>query len=65
MGAPSAAFKAFAEGTAKAWADNLRWKDKIAAGFTNSQNIHGDKPRLVLRDAERPQNGPILERRIL
>ena len=43
MGAPSAAFKAFAEGTAKAWADNLRWKDKIAAGFTNSQNIHGDK----------------------
>ncbi|MBV9280978.1 MAG: flavodoxin family protein [Chloroflexi bacterium] len=43
MGSPSAVFKAFAEGTARAWADNLRWKDKIAAGFTNSQNIHGDK----------------------
>lgn len=43
MGSPSAVFKAFAEGTAKAWGDNLRWKDKIAAGFTNSQNIHGDK----------------------
>ncbi len=43
MGSPSAAFKAFAEGTSKVWADQLRWKDKIAAGFTNSQNIHGDK----------------------
>src|SRR5579863_1551721 len=43
MGSPSAAFKTFAEGTSKAWGDNLRWKDKIAAGFTNSQNIHGDK----------------------
>ncbi len=43
MGSPSAIFKAFAEGTSKAWGDNLRWKDKIAAGFTNSQNIHGDK----------------------
>ena len=43
MGSPSAVFKAFAEGTSKAWADNLRWKDKIGAGFTNSQNIHGDK----------------------
>ena len=43
MGGPSAAFKTFAEATSKAWADNLRWKDKIAAGFTNSQNISGDK----------------------
>lgn len=43
MGSPSAVFKAFAERTSKVWADNLRWKDKIAAGFTNSQNIHGDK----------------------
>ena len=43
MGSPSAVFKAFAEGTAKAWGDDLRWKDKIAAGFTNSQNINGDK----------------------
>jgi multimeric flavodoxin WrbA len=43
MGSPSAVFKAFIEGTARAWGDNLRWKDKIAAGFTNSQNINGDK----------------------
>ena len=43
MGGPSAAFKTFADATAKAWADNLRWKDKIAAGFTNSQNLNGDK----------------------
>src|SRR5690349_3665261 len=31
MGGPSAVFKAFAEGTARAWADNLAWKDKFAA----------------------------------
>lgn len=43
MGSPSAGFKTFAEGTSQAWADNMRWKDKIAAGFTNSQNINGDK----------------------
>jgi multimeric flavodoxin WrbA len=43
MAGPSAAFRAFAEATSEAWADNLRWKDKIAAGFTNSQNINGDK----------------------
>ena len=43
MGSPSAAFKTFAEATAKIWADNMRWKDKIAAGFTNSQNMNGDK----------------------
>jgi len=43
MGSPSAVFKAFAEGTSKIFADNMRWKDKIAAGFTNSQTISGDK----------------------
>ena len=43
MGSPSAQFKAFAEATSKVWADNLRWKDKIAAGFTNSQTMNGDK----------------------
>lgn len=48
MGSPSAVFKAFAEKTARPWADNLRWKDKIAAGFTNSQNIHGDKLNSLL-----------------
>lgn len=43
MGSASAGFKTFAEATAKVWGDNLRWKDKLAAGFTNSQNINGDK----------------------
>lgn len=43
MGSPSAAFKGFAEATAKAWADGLRWKDKLAAGFTNSGSMSGDK----------------------
>lgn len=43
MGSPSAVFKTFAEATSKIFADNLRWKDKVAAGFTNSQTINGDK----------------------
>jgi flavodoxin len=37
MGSPSAAFKAFAEATSEAWGDGMRWKDKLAAVFTNSQ----------------------------
>lgn len=48
MGAASAAFKRFAEATSTAWADDLRWKDKIAAGFTNSQNINGNKENTLL-----------------
>lgn len=43
MGSPSATFKTFAEATSKIWGDNLRWKDKIAAGFTNSASMSGDK----------------------
>ncbi|MBE3558013.1 MAG: flavodoxin family protein [Ktedonobacteraceae bacterium] len=43
MGSPSAVFKTFAERTSRIFADNMRWKDKIAAGFTNSQTINGDK----------------------
>ncbi len=43
MGSASAEFRRFAEATSKVWADNLRWKDKLAAGFTNSQNLNGDK----------------------
>ena len=42
MGAPSAAFKAFADASSKAWFTQA-WKDKIAAGFTNSGNLSGDK----------------------
>lgn len=43
MGSPSAAFKGFMEATSKVWADNQRWKNKLAGGFTNSANMNGDK----------------------
>jgi multimeric flavodoxin WrbA len=48
MGAASAAFKRFAEATSKPWGDGMRWKDKVAAGFTNSQNINGNKENTLL-----------------
>lgn len=44
MGGPSARFKVFQEATSKRiFADGLKWKDKIAAGFTNSASRSGDK----------------------
>ncbi|MFF5210569.1 flavodoxin family protein [Streptosporangium sp. NPDC000396] len=43
MGGASAGFRTFVEATSQVWGDNLRWKDKIAAGFTNSGNMSGDK----------------------
>ena len=42
MGGPSAPFKAFADATSGIWADG-RWRDKPAAGFTNSGSMSGDK----------------------
>lgn len=42
MGSASAAFKAFAEASSKPWFSQS-WKDKIAAGFTNSGSQGGDK----------------------
>jgi NAD(P)H dehydrogenase (quinone) len=42
MGSVSAIFKAFLEKAFDAWKDQL-WKDKIAAGFTNSASQNGDK----------------------
>src|ERR1051326_7468608 len=42
MGSLSAAFKTFMEATSKAWAAQT-WKDKVAAGFTNSGSQNGDK----------------------
>lgn len=42
MGGPSADFKKFADATSKAWFGQ-KWKDKIAAGFTNSASMNGDK----------------------
>ncbi|MBF0270426.1 MAG: flavodoxin family protein [Alphaproteobacteria bacterium] len=42
MGSVSAPFKAFMDASSKAWF-SLAWKDKIAAGFTNSASQSGDK----------------------
>ena len=48
MGAASVAFKQFAEATSAPWGDGMRWKDKIAGGFTNSQNVNGNKENTLL-----------------
>ena len=42
MAGASAQFKAFLDATASRWAEQ-RWKDKLAAGFTNSAGYNGDK----------------------
>ena len=42
MGSVSAAFWAFAEKSSKRWFE-LKWKDKLAAGFVNSGSQNGDK----------------------
>lgn len=42
MGGPSASFKAFADASSKKWMEGA-WRDKLAAGFTNSGSLSGDK----------------------
>jgi multimeric flavodoxin WrbA len=42
MGSTAAAFKIFMEWAFNPWRDQ-RWKDKVAAGFTNSVTQSGDK----------------------
>jgi multimeric flavodoxin WrbA len=42
MGTASGAFHAFAEATSKRWSTRA-WSDKLAAGFTNSGSMSGDK----------------------
>jgi multimeric flavodoxin WrbA len=42
MGSVSAPFKAFMDGSSKAWMGGA-WKNKVAAGFTNSGSQNGDK----------------------
>lgn len=42
MGSVSWQFKKFADATSKPWFGQL-WKDKIAAGFSNSASMNGDK----------------------
>lgn len=42
MGSVSAQFKAFMDESSNRWLTQ-RWKDKLAAGFTNAGNLSGDK----------------------
>ncbi len=42
MGSAAAPFAAFMDASSKIWAQQL-WKDKVAAGFTNSGSQSGDK----------------------
>lgn len=42
MGSVSWQFKKFADASSKPWFTQ-KWKDKLAAGFTNSATINGDK----------------------
>jgi NAD(P)H dehydrogenase (quinone) len=48
MGSASAEFKKFMDATSKIWYAQ-GWKDKIAAGFTNSASQSGDKLNTLLR----------------
>jgi multimeric flavodoxin WrbA len=43
FGSVSAEMKQFLEATVDRWTDGPRWKDKLAAGFTNSKTMSGDK----------------------
>jgi len=44
MGGPSASFKGFQDATSRSvFAAGMKWKDKLAAGFTNSAARSGDK----------------------
>lgn len=51
MGGSSAAFRKFVEGTSAVWSDNLRWRNKIAGGFTNSSCMSGDKLQTLVEMA--------------
>jgi NAD(P)H dehydrogenase (quinone) len=42
MGGPAAQFKAFADASGAKWF-HFAWRDKLAAGFTNSSSPSGDK----------------------
>ncbi len=42
MGSVSGPFKCFMDASSKIWAE-MGWKDKLAAGFTNSASLSGDK----------------------
>jgi multimeric flavodoxin WrbA len=43
FGSLSSEMKRFFESTVDRWVDGPRWKNKLAAGFTNSKTMSGDK----------------------
>ena len=47
MGSASATFKCFMEATSTRWMEQ-RWADKLAAGFTNSGSMNGDKQNTLI-----------------
>jgi len=47
MGSASATFKGFMEATSTRWMEQ-RWADKLAAGFTNSGSMNGDKQNTLI-----------------
>ncbi|HEY3309077.1 MAG TPA: flavodoxin family protein [Desulfuromonadaceae bacterium] len=50
MGSASAEFKKFMEASAHFWMEQ-KWKDKLAAGFTNSASQSGDKLNTLVQQA--------------
>lgn len=50
MGSVSAPFKTFMDATSKVWM-HQNWKDKVAAGFTNSHSLSGDKLNTLVQMA--------------
>jgi multimeric flavodoxin WrbA len=48
MGSVSAPFKAFMDASVSTWAGQ-KWKDKLAAGFTNSASQSGDKLNTLIQ----------------
>lgn len=48
MGGVSAPFKAFMDASSNIWAEQ-GWKDKLAAGFTNSASQSGDKLNTLIQ----------------
>lgn len=48
MGSVSAPFKSFMDASSKVWFQQ-KWKDKIAAGFTNSAGHSGDKLNTLIQ----------------
>ena len=48
MGSVSGPFKCFMDATSKVWYEQ-GWKDKLAAGFTNSGSLSGDKLNTLMQ----------------